>query len=184
MSTSTPGDFSSTLRAPSRMSLTNVSTTQTVQAQFNPTELKEKLTVNYARLAVLGLSHKPLQYQQTDNHAFDFELALRVYQDGQNQSVTIQMIRRFLLSLCYSRRGAANVVGGAPPRVLFVWPNLASLTSVVTTLEFTHTLFGLDGTPYHSTVKVGIEEIRDFRLYSEDVLATGTQRPGTSSTGS
>lgn len=180
MTTRAPGDISASARAPSRMSFTNVSTTESFEAQFNPAELGEKIAVNYARLAVMGLSHEPLQYQRTGNHTFDFELALRVYDDNGNRRVTIVDQRRFLLSLCYPRRGATNVIGGAPPRVLFVWPNLASLTSVIASLDFKHTLFGRDGTPYHSQVKVGLEEIRDFRLFSEDVRKTGTQRPGTS----
>lgn len=179
MSASAPADFSASVRAPQRMSLTNVSTTDSIEAEFNPEELEEAIAVNYARLAVLGLSHEPLQYQRTGNHGFDFDLALRAYDESGNRVADIQYHRRFLLSLCYPRRGAGNVVGGAPPRVLFVWPNLASLTAVITSLKMKHTLFGRDGTPYHSAIKVGIEEIRDFRLFSEDVLKMGTQRSGT-----
>ena len=35
----------------------------------------------------------------------------------------------------------------------------------------------------HYSLKVDIEEIRDFRLYSEDVLSMGTQRSGQSAPG-
>ena len=49
---------------------------------------------------------------------------------------TIHRARRFLQSLCYPRRGAEDVVGGGPPRALFVWPGVISLTCVLTALSF------------------------------------------------
>ncbi len=169
-----------TQNTPARMTLMNVSTGQTIEAQFNPTELDEDLTVNWNKLAVLGLSHMPQQYQQTDNHGFSFELAFRAWDDtGKNRLDDIQLARRFLLSLCYSSRNSpATVVGGAPPRVLFIWPGLVSMTCVIKKLHGHHTLFNTNGDPVHYSVKVDLEEIRDFRLYSEDVLAMGTQRSG------
>src|SRR5437868_5591301 len=64
---------------PDRMSITNIDTGDGMIAQFNPTELKEKIGAGYARLQVVGRSSKPLQYQGTDNHTFDFELAFRAW---------------------------------------------------------------------------------------------------------
>jgi hypothetical protein len=167
---------------PARMSLSNLSTSQsviqTLEAQFNPTQLRETIVVNYARLAVLGLSHKPLQYQNTDNHTFPIELAFRAYDAKGNRLDDNKAARRFLMSLCYPRRGSSTVTGGAPPRLLFVWPGLMSLVAVITKLEFEHTLFNFLGDPVHSSAKIDLEEIRDVRLFSEDVLAQGTLRSG------
>ncbi len=180
-----------TKNVPARMTIMNISNGDALGfdaaggAQFNPTELEEDLTVNWNKLAVLGLSHMPLQYQQTDNHALSVDLAFRAWDDtGANRIVSIQAARRFLLSLCYSSRNSpATVIGGAPPRCLFVWPTLIEFVCVVKKLHFHHTLFNTQGAPVHFSCKVDVEEIRDFRLYSEDVYTMGTQRAGQAAPG-
>jgi hypothetical protein len=42
------------VRAPARMSIANVSTGDSVEARFNPTELEEALEVNWARQTFPG----------------------------------------------------------------------------------------------------------------------------------
>jgi hypothetical protein len=163
---------------PARMSIANVSTGDSVEAQFNPNELEEALEVNWTRQTVPGLSHQPLQFVNTGNVKFTMELNFEV-QDPSTDLETIHLARRFLLSLCYPRRGAEDVVGGGPPRALFVWPGVISLTCVVTSLSFKYDRFNLEGTPVQFTAKVTLEEIRDVRLLSEEVLADGSQRSGT-----
>jgi hypothetical protein len=164
-------------RAPARMSIANVSTGDSVEAQFNPTEFEEALEVNWARQTVPGLSHQPMQYVNTGNKKFTLELNFEA-QDSTTDLAQIHHARRFLESLCYARRGAADVASGGPPRALFVWPNIVSLTCVITSLSFKHSRFNVAGTPVQFTAKLGLEEIRDVRLFSEDVLANGTQRSG------
>jgi hypothetical protein len=53
-----------------------------------------------------------------------------------------------------------------------------ALTCVLTGLSFKYGRFALDGTPIQFSARVTIEEIRDVRLLSEDVLADGTRRSG------
>jgi hypothetical protein len=164
-------------QAPARMSIANISSGDSIDAQFNPSELEEALEVNWTRQTVPGLSHQPLQYVQTNNTKFTLEL----YFEAQDPSVDLDGIlrsRRFLQSLCYPRRGAQTVADGGPPRVLFVWPTVVSLTCVIASISLKYSRFNLDGTPVQFTAKVSLEEIRDIRLWSEDVLATGTQRSG------
>jgi len=160
------------------MTIANVSTGESVEAQFNPTEFEEALEVNWARLTVPGLSHQPLQYVNTGNAKFTLELNFEA-QDPTTDLEQIHRTRRFLLSLCYPRRGAADVASGGPSRALFIWPSVVSLTCVITALSFKYGRFNLEGTPVQFTAKVGLEEIRDVRLVSEDVLASGSQRSGT-----
>jgi hypothetical protein len=164
-------------QTPARMSIANVSSGESIEAQFNPTELEEALEVNWARQTVPGLSHQPLQFVNTGNVKFTLELQFEA-QDPTTDIDRILGARRFLQSLCYPRRGAADVVGGGPPRALFVWPTFVSLTCVIASLSFKYSRFNLAGTPIHFTAKVAFEEIRDMRLLSEEVLANGTQRSG------
>jgi hypothetical protein len=92
---------------PARMSIANVSTGDSVEAQFNPNELEEALEVNWTRQTVPGLSHQPLQFVNTGNVKFTMELNFEV-QDPSTDLDTIHQGRRFLQSLCHpppGRRG-------------------------------------------------------------------------------
>lgn len=145
-----------------------------LDAQFNPTELEEDLKVDWARLDPPGFSHKPLQYVGTDNLQFSFDLLFDAMADGTSVE-DIMRAHRFLKSVCYPKRGATNVKEGQAPRLLFVWPGFISLTSIITDLKFKFDRFNRAGTPTRFTVKVKIEEIRDTRLYGEDVRDEDTR---------
>jgi hypothetical protein len=113
----------------------------------------------------------------TGNAKFALELHFEA-QDPATNLDQIHFARRFLQSLCYPRRGAEDVAGGGPPRALFVWPGVISLTCVLTALAFKYLRFNVAGAPVEFSAKVTLEEIRDVRLLSEDVLADGTRRSG------
>lgn len=175
------------------MTLANLETGDAITAQFNPDELEEELGVNFERLEILGLSHKPLQYKNTDNHALSFDLGfdgvsarlVDVSREGAgfgaggafgNAAASIDFARSFMLHLCYPRKGAQDVAGGGPPRVFMFWPNFISLTCRITKLKFKHRRWARSMAPVLFTATVTIEEARDVRLFSEDVLEKGTQR--------
>ena len=160
---------------PPRVVISNAETAEDLSAQYNPEEIKEKIKVNYKELEVLGLSHKPLQYQNTDNYQATFTLGFDALSQYAGSSDTARA-RRFLMSLCYPRKSAQDVPSGAPPRVLFSWPQLISLTCVIDTLDFSHKRFNNQMKSVLWTVDVTIKETRLVRLYSEDVLVFGTLR--------
>jgi hypothetical protein len=54
-------DIETAGQTPARMSIANVSSGDSIDAQFNPTEFEEALEVNWARQTVPGLSHQPLR---------------------------------------------------------------------------------------------------------------------------
>lgn len=163
---------------PQRMSLTDLRTARTFEALSNPSDLEENLKANYDEIDVQGLSHKPQQYSNTDNHTFDLTLEFDAYQDGRNRLVDILFFRRFLLSLFYAPRGAQTIIGGSPVRFLFLWPNFISLTCRIHSARLRHTRFDLSGQPTRYTAEIQIKEVRDVRLTSEDVLFDGTFRSG------
>lgn len=133
-------------RRPARMSIANVATGESVEPQFNPTDFKETVEVNWARQTVRGLSHQRLQFVNTGNAKFTLELTFEA-QDPTTGLEQIRLACRFFQSLCYPRRGTEDVVGGGPPRALFVWPGVISLTCVVTALSFKYGRFNVEGTP-------------------------------------
>ena len=165
-------------RKPERMSFSNLVDATTLEAQFNPEELNETLQANWAELAVTGLSLKPQQYEGTENHGFAFRLRFAGIDSDGNKVADIHFARRYLMSLFYARRGAQDIIGGSAPRFLFLWPNFISLTCVIHSLRMRHFHFGRDGLPLHFDADVTIKEIRDVRLFGEDVLSDGTLRSG------
>lgn len=172
----TRGDFGSLAQKPERMYFQDLRTLEILTAQYNPTELEEALGVEWARLSPPGFSHKHLQYVGTENLTYTFDLIFDAAVEGTSLT-DILRARRFLMSLCYARRGAQNVREGQAPRFLFVWPTLVSLTAVISgALTFKHETFNVRGTPTRFSVKMKLEEIRDVRLYSEDVRDEGTER--------
>lgn len=158
---------------PSRVTIASVDTGKSVDAQFNPQEISEKLGVNWKELDILGMSHKPLQYLNTENLTLSFDLVFNVLSQNGDQAFSTRL---FLHSLCYSKRGSQDVIGGGPSRVLFSWPNLFSLTCVMATMEIKHQRFNNAMQSMQFTATLTIKEARINRLYAEDVLSQGTLR--------
>jgi hypothetical protein len=52
--------------------------------------------------------------------------------------------------------------------VLLLWPNVLTIETVVTDLEFQYRVFGSDGSALVYTATCGFEEILDVRVTSED----------------
>ena len=171
-------------RPTQRMSITDLTTLEEVEMQFNPSELTETVRIDWARLRIPGLSHERLQFNHTENYKATFRLIFDALTENSsgisirrgNDAARNLDTRNFLMSLCYPKQGAATVSDGEAPRVLLVWPNLISLTAKIDELKFHHSRFALDGTPTFFEVDITLEEIRDTRLTSEDVRASGTQR--------
>ena len=159
-----------------KMTITKIDDPRTqFTPQFNPTEFTEKLGVTWARKTVIGQSHKVLHYINTENNGFEFSLFFDARTREQAERNLIA--RKFLQAICFPRRVmAGNTPGGAPPRLLFIWPQMISLTAVIDSVEFTYTQFAATGLPISFIARVVLEEIRDFRLHVDDVLNDGTIR--------
>ncbi len=168
------GIFGQAKRKPERMTIVNTDDPRgsRIEAQFNPTQFTEALKVNYSRQQVSGLSHQLLQYEGTSNDAIAFELFFDA--DGVDRLKRNLFARKFLQSVCYPRRLAQLVTGGGPPRLMFIWPGFIGLTCVLTSLTFTYERFAPSGHPLDFRAAVSLEEIRDFRLLSDDVLGNVT----------
>lgn len=160
---------------PDRLVIVDLSSEEELMVQFNPSELEETIQVEWAKMSPPGLSHKPLHYVGTDNAGFSFELLVDAMVEGGGLEVAART-RQFLQALCYARRGARNMREGQAPRALFIWPELVTLNAVVSDLTFRYERFHLSGAPMRYTVRVKLEEIRDVRLYGEDVRAGGSKR--------
>ncbi len=157
-------------RAP-RCVLVNVSTAESMECLFNPTQLSEKLQVNWNRLVVPGLSHQVLQFQSTSNAQLSgVEFYLDRFFAATNGSDSILGdFRAFLRALTVPVGGTETVAATAPPRVLVIWPEVLTVECVVNTVEFQYRQFGIDGRVLIYTATVGFEAILDVRVKTVEV---------------
>lgn len=157
---------------PPKMTVTNIVTGDVLEAQYNPTELEEKVGANWARLAALGNSHETLQFTNGKNDLFNFTLFWSSANGGPAQQTVIERARRFLKSVVKPRSviGGGLIKSAGAPRVLFVWPNLLSVECIVTDVTLKHTRFNLLGQTVFYSAVCALEVIRDDFISSDDVL--------------
>ena len=67
--------------------------------------------------------------------------------------------------------GTEGVPAPAPPRVLFIWPEVVTVECVVASVEFQYKQLAVDGRVLVYTATVTFEEILDARVTSEELRA-------------
>lgn len=156
---------------PPRCVLVNVTSGESMECLFNPTQLTEKVQVNWSRLAVPGLSHQVLQFQSTANRSLagvEFYLD-RFFATEQPGEPDIMEFRSFIRALTVPPFGTEGVVDTAPPRTLFIWPEVITVETVVTDVEFQYRQVAIDGRALVYAATVTFEEILDVRVTSEEL---------------
>ena len=167
---------------PPRMILVNVRTGEEKTVLRNPLRPIQDITVNYNRMGSPGLSHQPLQYSNTGNATFpDMQFFISKYsavKSGLLNDPDILDFERFLLSFTAPSEMGQGILGGAPPRILLIWPApVFSVECVVTKLRFEYQRFATRTAELLRYVAtVSFEEIRDERLTSEDLRVMGSKR--------
>ena len=185
--------FDGAIARPPRCVLVNVTSGESMECLFNPTQLSEKLQVNWNRLAVPGLSHQVLQFQSTANRQlsgveFYLDAFFAAEQPGdvnrtvqsprsgrstvrstERSEVNILEFRAFLRALTVPPEGTEDVAATAPPRVLFIWPEVVTSECVVASVEFTYKQLAVDNTILVYAANVTFEEILDTRVTSEEL---------------
>ena len=156
---------------PPRCLLVNVTTGESMECLFNPTQLSEKIQVNWNRLSVPGLSHQVLQFQSTGNRQLsgvEFYLD-RFFAAEQPGDVDILEFRSFVRALTVPPEGTEGVADTAPPRTLFIWPEVLTVETVVADVEFQYRQLSVDGEVLVYAATMTFEEILDARVTSEDL---------------
>nr|WP_253816562.1 peptidoglycan-binding protein [Myxococcus xanthus] len=142
-----------------------------MECLFNPTQLVEKVQVNWNRLAVPGLSHQVLQFQGTSNRQL---AGVEFYLDAffatqQADTSNVMAFRAFLRALTVPPAGTEGVLATAPPRVLVLWPGVITVECVVASVEFQYRQLAVDGRVLVYTATVTFEEVLDTRVTSEQL---------------
>lgn len=164
---------------PIRGGLCNLATGEAKTLLVNPTELAEQVRVNYNRVQIPGLSHLRLQYVGTGNVSIPIEFYLDRFvarEASGDEDPDILDFRNFLQALTVPVSGATGVAGGGPPRALFFWPGVLSMTCVVTNLEFRYQTFDVFGDVLIYRARTTLEEARLVRMTSSQLRSRGSQR--------
>lgn len=160
---------------PPRMHLIDLTTGEDREVMFNPEQISETIAISYSAITVPGMSHQPLNYTFTGNHAIPIELYFQA--STLEGRLVLDDWRRFILSLGYPKANAGTISDGAPPRVMFVWPNVWSFVCVLKNITINASSFSADDLRISRyTAAMQLEEIRDVRLTSEEVRRNGTRR--------
>lgn len=138
-------------------------------AFFNPETLEEQLSANYVRQEVPGLPRQPLQYINTSNLRLNARLRFKA--ETGEELVEVAEGRRFLQACLYPFSE-----GGAPPRVLFLWPPEWSLIVHILSVGGEARMWNADGVLIHYEADVAFEEVTTEIYSFDDVLRNGTVR--------
>jgi hypothetical protein len=160
---------------PPKLAIFNVATAERIDAQFNPQEFQFQLAVNYSDLSVPGAGYEPEQYTNTSNGTMPINLFYNSYTEEEKQQR--DAAERFLLALCYPRRGAGVVRQHPPPRAMIVWPRYARLVCTVRTLNISVARFNVRMEPVEETFQITVKTSQDAQLFSEDIARQGLRRP-------
>ena len=166
-----------TRSAVAHLYLTNLAADdQEIEAQFNPTQFSEELAANWTTLTVPGAPVQPLQFSNTENFKIKMELFFLALTPAELKR--IHRARLLLLAWCYPRAVAADIIGGAAPRILVTWPGMLSLEAVLRDVNITHQRFNKWGQSVHYTASITLEEATDVLLNYESVAADEDIRLG------
>src|SRR5258706_6164360 len=127
---------------PQKCMLINLATNESQSCLLNPTALIERVSVNWSRATVLGLSHQPLQYQSTGNRQLpgvEFYVD-KFYAAAAPGDPDIDDFRRFLRALTVPPTPAVGVPT-APPRVLVLWPPVLTIETIAAELQVPYRQF-------------------------------------------
>lgn len=153
-----------------RAQITNTVTGIRIPVQFNPQEYTLSRDVNYAQIAIPGLSSPILQFVSGNLQTLEMELFLDTYEKHQAGSRVVnaaqsdvRIIVRQIIDLM-----AIEPSTHAPPVLLFTWGSLA-FSCVLARASQRYTMFLPDGTPVRATLNVTFNEYRNVELEAKEI---------------
>jgi len=163
---------------------------ETMPFAFAPEPINEVLRANYSKVSPIGMSHGYHSFQGTENVGISFDLEwnrlLLVARTGESAKFVqekMQEARRFLESLTLPPELPVGTVGGDPPPVLVVIPNILMLRTRLMSLEISFTKMDGQNNPIEFIARTTWEEAPVIRITKGEHRSTGMFRSwGESST--
>jgi hypothetical protein len=153
-----------------KATITNLSRGDRVTVLFNPEEYSLNRDINYAQIAVPGLSGPLLQFVHGNLQTLEMELFLDTYEEHREGSRTRNQAGDDVRALVKQVTDLMNIdpVLHAPPVLLFTWGSL-SFTCVLARASQRYIMFRPDGVPVRARAQVTFNEFRNADLEAKEV---------------
>jgi nucleoid-associated protein YgaU len=149
--------------------ITNTVTNQRLSVQFNPEEYTVSQAVNYAQVAITGLSAPLLQFAHGEMQTLEMELLVDTY-EAHNSSVPstgagddVRTVVQQLTNLM-----TIDPSTHAPPVLLFTWASL-SFTCVLAKVSQRFTMFLPTGAPVRAKLQVTFNQYTNADLEPKEI---------------
>jgi len=163
-----------------RGALVNTATAEVQEFHFNPKQINASIAPVYNRIPGLGSSSQRMHYGYTKNPTFNIDLfmdrQMLLERQGSGEisesdeftaDTLMEDLQKFLLSLVYPLGRQNDPIRRAPPRVLFLWPNIIEMPVRVTSEQFNYTKFKPTLGPWQYSVPIGLEgDLNGVRITS------------------
>lgn len=130
---------------PPKCLLINTITGEAMEPMFNPTQISEEMQAHFQRHQAPGVSWETLHYTGTSNRTFkgiEFYVD-RFFAEAQPSAQDIREFRAFLRAFMAPSAAQDGAPNNTPPRMLFIWPDVAVMEAVVLDLEFQYKQFNV-----------------------------------------
>ncbi len=167
---------------PPKLNIFNVSTGERITPIFNPQAFRFQIQAIWSELTVPGAGYMPQQYSHTTNGTHPLDLFYTVRDDSERRQRDKD--ERFLLALCFPRRGAGSIPQHPPPKALISWPRHYRLLCVIRSFETTVPRFNVLMDAMEQTFTLSFQTFQLGQVFSEDVARQGLRRPSSRAVGS
>lgn len=150
--------------------ITNTVTGDVIPVMFNPEEYTVNKDINYAQLAVPGLSSPIIQFVHGNARTLEMELFLDTYEEHRQGNRVLNQAGEDVRNLTTKVTGLMDIdpTTHAPPVLLFVWSSL-SFTCVLARASQRFVMFKPDGTPVRARLQVTFNEFRNVDLEAKEI---------------
>lgn len=153
-----------------KATITNLTLKKKITVLFNPEEYSLNRDINYAQIAVPGLSGPLLQFVHGNMQTLEMELFLDTYEEHREGSRSLNQAGGDVRVQVGEVTGLMNIEPTihAPPVLLFTWGTL-SFTCVLARASQRYIMFRPDGVPVRARVQVTFNEFRNADLEAKEV---------------
>jgi len=137
---------------------------------FNPEEYSLNRDINYAQIAVPGLSGPLLQFVHGNMQTLEMELFLDTYEEHRQGSRVMNQAGADVRDQVRAVTDLMNIdpTIHAPPVLMFTWGSL-SFTCVLARVSQRYIMFRPDGKPVRARLQVTFNEFRNADLEAKEI---------------
>lgn len=153
-----------------KATITNLTSGVRLSVLFNPEEYSLNRDINYAQIAVPGLSGPLLQFVHGNMQTLEMELFLDTYEEHREGSRVMNQAGGDVRELVKKVTSLMDIdpTIHAPPVLMFTWGSL-SFTCVLARASQKYNMFRPDGVPVRARVQVTFNEFRNADLEAKEI---------------